>query len=310
MPERIPVASIDSVVAKQIFERNIRNSQIIISGEFESALADIIEQLENPPNVQGNILPSMENVRRIARALREGFAGLPPNGFEFSTWLWDVAPLHIIKIPQVNEEGLLQGYQIGFYHLRMIGSMTVEGFIEQQPQKISSLISLLDSSVGWLDGKNLIAYGMMSFYQRHFEDQYDSLVQLASDKKQVHAKLIPLVVAARMIAIDPSYTKAGLELITPTFDSVHEKLIHDGISYVLKSSGMYGDQVMLANYLQSQHNQQSLELIEIYCDLLNTHRIHWSEAFTTNIARAVQAWADRIDVNDHVWMKQALDLVA
>jgi hypothetical protein len=309
MPEPIPVASIDSSVAKGIFERNIRNSQHIISGEFEVALADIIQQLEEPPRIGKNILPSMENVNRIARSLREGFAGLPPNGFEFSTWLWDVAPLHYIKIPQVNEEGIHQGYQIGFLHLRSIAAMTVEVFVEQQPQKIFSLVSLLDSSVGWLDAKNLVVNSMMSFYQRHFEDQYEQLVAFASETKQPHVKLIPLVVAARMIAIDPSYTQAGLELVTPTLDALDTKIVHDGISYVLKSAGMYGDQSMLSHYIQSQHILEDEKLIQVFCELLNTHRIHWSEQFLSNVSTAVESWTDYVDPKQHSWMNHALALV-
>ncbi len=309
MPERIPVDSIDGTLAKEIFERNIRNSQIIIAGEFEEALADIIEQLEQPPRVKDGVLPSMENVRRIARALREGFAGLPPNGFEFNTWLWDVAPLHYIRIPKVNEEGIHQGYQIGFLHLRSIAAMTVEAYIEQQPQKVSSLVSLLDSSVGWLDAKNLVVNAMMSFYQRHFDDQYQNLVAYANEKKHRHAKLVPLVVAARMIAIDPAYTKAGLELVTPTFDSLDLKIVHDALSYVLKSAGMYGDQEMLSNYLMSQHMQQDAVLLKIYCDLINTHRIHWSDMFKSNVAPAVRAWADTFSLDEHPWLKQAMEAV-
>jgi hypothetical protein len=66
---------------------------------------------------------------------------------------------------------------------------------------------------------------------------------------------------------------------------------------------------MLSNYLQSQHNQMNISLIEIYCDLLNTHRIHWSESFIENVAPAVQAWADWVDREEYPWMGQALTLI-
>ena len=309
MAERVHVESVDESLAQAIFERNIGNSQRIITGEFEDALVDIIEQLENPPKSGQGIVPSMENSRRIARAMREGFAGLPPNGFEFAGWLWDVAPLHMLKIPQVNEEGIHQGYQIGFLHLRSIAAMTAEIYIEQQPQKVSSLVTMLDSSVGWLDAKNLIAYGMMSFYQRHFYDQYHRLLEFATDNRKPPAKLIPLVVAARMMAVDPSYTKTSLELVTPTFDCIETKIVYDGVSYALKSAGMYGDQKMLSNYLLSQHSQENLQIIELFCNVICMHRIHWSKDFILNVTPAVHSWCDSLDPQEYPWARQALAVV-
>ena len=85
MTDRFSVAQIEEAVASEVFERNVLISQRIVAGDFESALEDLIRQFEDPPRNGDRQLPPPDLVKRIARALRSGFAGLPPNGFDFCT---------------------------------------------------------------------------------------------------------------------------------------------------------------------------------------------------------------------------------
>ncbi|MBL0174328.1 MAG: hypothetical protein IPP94_03515 [Ignavibacteria bacterium] len=289
MTDRLTIAHIDERVAAAVFERNIRNSQHVVSGDFESALEDIIVQLEQPPVANGKDVQVADLTKRIARALRSGFAGLPPNGFEFCAWLWDVAPLHMVQIPHANEFGAARGFQFGVIHLRKIAAMVLDLYIDQQPQKLRSLVPMLDSSVDWVDARNLIQYTFLDYTCAHFEQEYAALLADAHEKK-VWRKLFPLGAAARIVTLDASFTAMALALLPPTFEAAGDANVYAGITFALRAAAMYGDQHAFGVFLGSQRDQTHPEIRRVFGETIRRPRIRWSFAFSEIARPVLDSW--------------------
>ncbi|MDT8325637.1 MAG: hypothetical protein RRA94_16095, partial [Bacteroidota bacterium] len=111
MPEMQHTPQPDEQTARGIFDRNIANSMAVNGGAFEEVLADVVTQLEQPPRIGDRYLTAWDMARRIAESMSAGFAGLPPNGFDFACWLWETAPLHVVQIPHANTIGTSHGYR-------------------------------------------------------------------------------------------------------------------------------------------------------------------------------------------------------
>jgi len=291
MTLRLHVSQIDEQISHEVFERNILNSRKIIMGDFESALEDMIYQLEQPPIVGGRFLPAADMTKRISRALRQGLAGLPPNGFDFCTWLWDVAPLHFVQIPQANEIGTSFGFQYGVLHLRRIAVMTANVFVEEQPQKVSVLVPLIDSSVGWVDARDLIAYGLLEYYVQHFEEEYPNLLTFATGKKALR-RLIPLGVCAQAVVLDPSQSVVALQIASHAFEAIADTNVSAGISYLLRVIAMYGDHTSLAAFIVSQREQSHPRIQRVLCDCVRISRTGWDESFRATVLPILKEWSE------------------
>ena len=287
--DKFSVAQIDDAVALGVFERNVHVSQRIIAGDFETALEDLLQQFEAPPVAADVQLPVSDLAKRIARALRSGFAGLPPNGFEFCTWLWDVAPLHEVRTPQVREYSAAHGFQSGVLHLRKVAAMVLELYTDQQPQRLEALVPMLDSSVDWVDAHNLIVYGFLDRYTTRFEEEYAQLLFIAHEKK-VWRKLLPLTVAARIMALDPSFTSMALQLLPPTFEAAGDRNVASSLAFALRAAAMYGDHASLGTFLASQHEVTHPVIRLLFCDMIRRTRKPFGFAFTDVAKLVLDEW--------------------
>jgi hypothetical protein len=283
------VAQIEDAVASAVFERNVLLSQRIVAGDFESALEDLIRQFEDPPRSGDRQLPLSDRVKRIARALRSGFAGLPPNGFDFCTWLWDVAPLHEVRTPHVHEYGAAHGFQSGVIHLRKLAAMVLDLYTGKQPQLLDGLVPMLDSSVDWVDARNLILYGFLDRYTSRFEEEYAQLLAIAHEKK-AWRKVLPLTVAARIIALDASCTSMALMLLPPAFEAAGDANVASALAHALRSAAMYGDHAALGAFLASQHEVTHPVIRALFCDMIRRQRAPFRFAFTDIAKMVLDEW--------------------
>ncbi len=273
----------------EIFDRNIRNSLLVTGGEFESALADIIEQLEHPPSLDGRHLAAWEMARMIAEAMGEGFAGLPPNGFDFACWLWETAPLHVVRIPHANSIGTAHGFRYGVAHQRKIAAMIAGAYLQQQPLKASQIIELIDMSLDWVDARNLILYGLLEHYDQYFLQEYPVLEELAGSSKPWR-RLIPPGIAARVIGTRHADSATAYALLSRSTMFVGDPHVYQALQYVLRIAGMYGSRVDLIDFLASLRESNEPELHKLVCDFLRNPRLQWDQESRLQIIDILDTW--------------------
>lgn len=232
------------------FDRNIRNSLLVTGGEFEAALADIIDQLEDPPLAEDRQATAWETARMIAEAMAAGFAGLHPNGFDFACWLWETAPLHIVSIPHANSIGTSHGFHYGVVHLRKIGAMLAGSYVRQQPQKVSQVTELIDMSLDWVDARNLINFALLDHYARFFTQELPELRKLATSEKPWRG-LIPLGVAARVIGTQPEAAADAYSILRISCTHAGDPHTVQALRYVFRVAGLYGDRQQFTDFTSS-----------------------------------------------------------
>ncbi|MCB2203720.1 hypothetical protein KQI65_03155 [bacterium] len=294
MPYKQPPLQPDEQTARSIFDRNITNSMAVNSGAFEEVLADIITQLESPPKIGDRYLTAWDMARRIAEAMTEGFAGLPPNGFDFACWLWEAAPLHVVEIPQANSIGISHGYRYGVIHLRKIAAMIAGHYVQQQPQKASVVIELIDMSVDWVDARNLINYAMIDYYTQHFVLEYQNLQELL-DHPRVWRKLIPLGVAARIVGTQPSLTPSAFDLVAGACGYMDDERVYDAMRYVLRVGGLYGDQKSVLAFLSSLRTSTQKEVRGLVCDFIRNPKLRWDHVSREDVTSMLLSWKNGSD---------------
>ncbi|GEM_PF-1312229 len=279
----------DEKTARALFDRNIANSLAVNDGAFEEVLADIINQLERPPRIGDRYLTAWIMARRIAEAMKEGFAGLPPNGFDFACWLWEAAPLHVVTIPQANAIGTSHGYRYGVIHLRKIAAMVAGSYVQQQPLKTSSVIELIDMSVDWVDARNLISYALVDHYQQHFLDSYGELAALL-DSSRRWRRLIPLGVAARILGEEPELSDIAYRLVRAGCAFLDDPHVYDALRYVLRVAGMYGDQHAMMTFLSSLNTSDADGVRDLVCDFIRNPKLRWDELPFDAFAALLHDW--------------------
>jgi hypothetical protein len=283
-------------IALEIFERNIANSMAVNGGAFEAVLADIIDQLENPPRLGEQYLTAWMMARRIAEAMSEGLAGLPPNGFDFACWLWESAPLHVVKIPQANSIGLLHGFRYGVIHLRKISAMIAGAYVLQQPLKAPTVVELIDTSVDWVDARNLINYALVDHYSQYFEAEFSELRTLL-DTPQMWRKLVPIGVAARVLGTMPESSEKAYELVRIACDHIDHPHVYDALRYVLRVAGMYGNQKALLDFLSSLQTVEHHTVRDLVCDFIRNPKLQWENFSYEQVAGVLRTWKSSNDGN-------------
>jgi hypothetical protein len=273
----------------EAFDRNIRISLMVIGGEFEAALEDIIVQLESPPQQDGRTLTAWEMTQLIAEAMSEGFAGLPPNGFDFACWLWETAPIHIVSIPHANSIGTSHGYRYGVVHLRKIAAMIAGSFVAQQPQKAQSVVELIDMSVDWIDARNLINYSLVDFHETHFASERAGLEAMA-DSPKPWRRLIPLGVAARLLGTRSPDSPAVYGILQRSFANADDPHVYHALRYVLRIAGMYGDQHELLGFLTSMQRDGNVNVASLVCEFLRNPRLPWEGMSREEVLRVLKQW--------------------
>ena len=273
----------------EAFDRNIRISLMVTGGEFEAALEDIILQLEAPPHHDNRALTAWEMTQLIAEAMSEGFAGLPPNGFDFACWLWETAPLHIVSIPHANSIGTSHGFRYGVVHLRKIAAMIAGSYVMQQPQKAQQVIELIDMSVDWIDARNLINYALVDFHELHFTGERVNLEALA-DSPKPWRRLIPLGVAARLLGTRSADSAAVYGILQRSFAHADDPHVYHALRYVLRIVGMYGDQHELLEFLTSMHRDGKGKVASLVCEFLRNPRLPWEGMSRAEVLRVLQQW--------------------
>lgn len=271
------------------FDRNIRISLMVTGGEFEAALADIIQQLESPPRQDGRSLTAWEMTQLIAEAMSEGFAGLPPNGFDFACWLWETAPLHIVSIPHANSIGTSHGYRYGVVHLRKIAAMIAGTYVLQQPQKAQQVIELIDMSLDWIDARNLINYALVDFHELHFVSERTALETLA-DSPKPWRRLIPLGVSARLLGTRSAESAAVYRILQRSCVHADDPHVYQALRYVLRIAGMYGDQHELLEFLASLHRDGKGKVASLVCEFLRNPRLPWEGMSREEVLGVLQQW--------------------
>lgn len=272
-----------------IFDRNIRNSMRVTGGDFEPVLADVIDQLEHPPKLEDRNLSVWETTRLIAEAMREGFAGLPPNGFDYSCWLWETAPLYIVRMPHANNIGTSRGYHYGVQHLRKIAAIIVGGYVLQQPQKSSTAIELIDVSADWVDARNLISHALLDHFDQNFLPERAELEELARSN-QSWRRLIPLGVSARIIGTRPVDSAAAYTLVRLACAHAGDAHVRQAMLYVLRIAALYGDRPSLLDYLSTLEDVTDVVMQELICDFLRNPRLNWDHAAVEMILTLLRNW--------------------
>ena len=259
-------------VLQRMLDRNIANSQKIISGAFEVVLEDLITQMEESSS---DALPLSERTHIIAGTLRDGFAGLPPNGFEFCQWLWDAAPLHAVRIPLANDIGTAQGFRYGVIHLRSIASQVLLPYAAEQPQRIESIEEMLDSSIGWVDARNHVRFALLDHFISHFAAIFNHLLDLTAAVSPFRC-FIPMGVAARMLAEQQSSASGPLLLVEAMFERVGEDVIFEAMRYLLRIGGMYGDAQVLLEFLDQYRAHPNARVRALICEFIGNPRLRWA----------------------------------
>lgn len=265
MKDRTSNIPIDENAARALFDRNIGVSRMIVYGDFEEALADIIRQLEDPPRTRRTLLPAPMQARRVARAINHGLLGLPPNGLDFATWVWDVAPLHFVRIPDTNELGAQYGFQAGVIHLRSIGSMIASQYCDMQQQTVLSLIPLLDSSVDWVDARCLIRHTMLRYFRENAVEEFETLQEFAREKK-VWRKMVALETAADLTCSHPLQTARALTLVASALPAIGEAPVARGIVFALRCAALNGEQGAFATWISERRQDTHPEVRRVVAE--------------------------------------------
>ena len=167
--------------------------------------------------------------------------------------------------------------------------MVAEMYVEQQPQKVQTIIPLIDSSVGWVDARNLVIHALVRHYCRYFEAEYAALLEMAM-RESVWRKLIPLGVAGQIIKQDASCTGMALALLPPVFDSAKDENVLRGITYVLRSASLYGNQHSVATFITSHQDQLPTEINRTLCDCIRMTKSVWDADFREAILPVLRKW--------------------
>ncbi|MBR9974095.1 MAG: hypothetical protein KFF77_00805 [Bacteroidetes bacterium] len=272
-----------------IFEHNIRLSLQVIGGGFETALEDIIRQLESPPEHDGRRLTAWEMTREIAEAMGEGFAGLPPNGFDFGCWLWETAPLHVVTIPHANSIGTGHGYRYGVVHLRKIAAKLVGTYVQQQPQKAQNAVELIDMSLDWVDARNLTTYALVDFYDAHLETAEHELLALTAAQRSWR-RLIPIGVAARRIGMRIRSSAPAFRILQQSVAHVDDPHVYQALRYAFRISGMYGDQHELITFLTTLQRDGGGKAASLLCEFLRNPRLRWEGSSREEMLQLLRHW--------------------
>lgn len=291
MAFHLPLARIDHDTARAILERNVLNSQRLIAGDFETALADIIQQLEEPPFSNAVPLSTVELTKRIGRALREGLIGLSPNGFEFCLWLWDVAPLHVVRLGTRPMSGEM--HAAGVLQLRKLAAVVMHLYVEEQPQRLESVIPLLDSSVDWVDARQLILYAMLDHYLTRFELDYQQLLALARDTRSWRA-LVPFEAGKEILAEQPDYTGMVLTFLNASRHLHGHAEIVPSLTLFMRSVIRYGQPDAVIRYFSVHETDATPALMEASAMALIRNRVPHLEGFRDAFRGILQDWLSAV----------------
>jgi hypothetical protein len=220
------------------FARNIRNSQRIITGAFEEALADILDQFGSyAQSTSGPRVAAGDLTRRIGREIKRGLVGLPPNGYEFALWLWEVSPIHYVELPP---DSVLRARGLVFYYLRILAAMISEDYVIHEPEREQEVIDLLDSSTSYVDARNLLRYsGIGARIKDQFGSRYHDLYAMASEGRPTR-KLLPLIVCLDVAPAHPEFSDKLLALVQLCMSDVSDKKLGYAVFKALTAILWYG----------------------------------------------------------------------
>ncbi len=307
MFDRYPSTHIDAFTARSIQSRNIRNSQAIIRGEFETALADIIEQIENPTSDPSNkpvAIPDL--IRRIARALTRGLAGLHPNGFEFCLWMWEVAPLHGVNL-RLRNHRTVNGIPLGVVYLRRITTLVLHLYVTQQNEKTEMLYELLDSSSCRMDAHDLIYNALASDLIENFDTLRSMLDDFASSPVPWRV-LLALSISELVIERFPEKTEAALSLISLAFHLSGHPAVFKGIRDALMAVSHYGEEEVVVQFIVLNLRQPQPSICLIICENLLLPRVRRDEQFRNRMHPVLVEFSSAHESDE--CFKQVLETVA
>lgn len=290
------------------FVRNVGNCQLVIANDFEAVLADIIEQFEQPLHAEGRVLTALETAQLIADAMREGFAGLHPNGIEFACWLWDVAPLHVVQLPDSAGGPPMQGFRHGVVHLRRIASMIAGVYVAQQPQRADMVIELLDSSMDWVDARNLVMYALVDYFEEHVGQELGSLLVLAGGKKNWR-RMLPLGTAARLMARGENESALAFRLVHAALPHLSEASTFQAVLYVMRVAAMYGDQRSILAFLDGLRQSTHAEASRLFCEVLRNPHLRWEQVSSEELRAAFLRWMEECSDEQRECVKRAWERI-
>jgi hypothetical protein len=274
---------------RETFIRNVRNCQRVIVNDFEEVLADIILQFEHPPMHGDRALTTLELSELVAEAMGEGFSGLHPAGFEFACWLWEVAPLHVVGIPMPAYATAEKGFRHGVLHLRRIASMLCGLYVAQQPQKSETAIELLDSSMDWVDARNLVKFALVDHFERVFVEEEKLLSSIAAGKK-MWRRLLPLGTAARIIGMHPEESDRAITLVRKALPFLHEESTYRATLYVLRVAVLYGDQRAILSFFDTLRHSPVEHARRLFCESLKNPKQHWDRIPHDSVVTLFRSW--------------------
>ncbi len=279
----------DSGQLRETFIRNVRNCQRVIVNDFEEVLADIILQFEQPPLIGDRRMTTLEISQLIAEAMGEGFSGLHPAGFEFACWLWEIAPLHVVGIPMPAYATPEKGFRHGVLHIRRISSMLAGMYVSQQPQRTETLIDLLDSSIDWVDARNLVKYALVDHFERVFTEEERLLANLAGGKK-MWRRLLPLGTAARIIGRHPVESDRAFAIVRKALPFLHEESTYRAVLYVLRVAVLYGDQRSILAFFDVLRCSGIEGARRLFCESLRNPKQHWDRIPRESALALFRSW--------------------
>ncbi len=274
---------------RELFHRNVRNCRRVIANDFEEVLADIIMQFEAPLIIGARTMTALETAQLIADAMCEGFSGLHPAGFEFGCWLWEVAPLHHVDVPMHPDATPVKGFRHGVLHVRRVASIIVGMYVSQQPQRSETVIELLDSSIDWVDARNLVKHALVDHFERTFLEEEQLLSSLASGAKPWR-RLLPLGTAARIIGNHPVESDRAFSLVARTLPFLHEDSTYRAVLYVLRVAVLYGDQRAILGFFDTLRTSDIDEARRLFCESLRNPKQHWDRIPRESALTLFRSW--------------------
>jgi len=292
----------------KVSHRNIANSRRVILNDFEHALADIIEQLEQPESIGERELTTLDTARLIAESMCDGFAGLHPNGFEFACWLWDVAPLHVVHMPQANALAPGRGVGYGAIHLRRIASTIAGMYVAAQPLRADSVIELFDSSIDWVDARNLVSLALVDHFDRDFPENKQQLERIAAGSK-TWRRVLPLGVAARIIGTRTDEAEAAFTLLRQALPFLYEESTYRAMLYVLRIAALYGDQHSIIHFLGDLRCSDDVHARRLFRECMRNPRLRWDRVSKEWVADVFRSWLANAGMDECDCINRSIEML-
>jgi hypothetical protein len=97
-------------------------------------------------------------------------------------------------------------------------------------------------------------------------------------------------VAASMLARQTSSAGAVLPLVEASFERVDEDVIFEGLRYLLRIGGMYGDARVLLGFLDGYRTHPHQRVRTLICEFIANPRLQWMRHTKDEVRELLIEW--------------------